>query len=449
MSFKSPWLLLGLLVLALAIGLWVLAERRRARYTVRYTNLDVLATVASGRSWLRYVPSALVALGLAVLIVGIARPEVNRTLVKERATVILVVDTSRSMQAKDVEPTRLGAAQEALRTFLDQAPRDLRVGLVVFAGEAQVATPPTKDHALVDTAITDIDQFLVYGGTAIGDALQTAVLLGRQVTDLAPTDGDSVTAPSISTSSTRSLAQASTCGDEKSPVSILFLSDGAQTRGLLQPLEGAKLAKEACFPVYTVALGTPQGVIERGPFGGFPGNPQEGQVIPVPPDPDTLRQIARTTGGEFSEARTADALQRAYQNLGSRLGREPGQSEITWLFIAIAAALLLLATAIGAFVSPRLPCSQTTTIVKGMSDRSSRPAGCITTLNDAVRPCLYRGQCIVRRADDRTPPRDSHEPDLEDARLDAPGLHGLPGAVELPAEEVARAVKLSGKFAIP
>jgi Ca-activated chloride channel family protein len=354
MSFKSPWLLLGLLVLALAVGLWLLADRRRARYTVRYTNLDVLATVVSGRSWMRYVPSGLVALGLAVLLVGLARPEVTRTLVRERATVILVVDTSRSMQAQDVEPTRLGAAQEALRTFLDEAPSDLRVGLVVFAGEAQVATPPTKDHALVETAITDIDQFLVYGGTAIGDALQTAVLLGRQVTDLAPTD-DGVAAPA-SSDTTRTLAQApATCGDEKSPVSILFLSDGAQTRGLLQPLEGAKLAKEACFPVYTVALGTPEGVIERGPFGGLPGSPQDSQVIPVPPDPDTLRAIAKTTGGEFSEARSADSLTRAYDNLGSRLGRETGQSEITWLFVAIAAALLLVGTAVGAFVSPRLP----------------------------------------------------------------------------------------------
>jgi Ca-activated chloride channel family protein len=355
LSFKSPWLLLGLLVLAAAIGLWLLAERRRARYTVRYTNLDVLATVASGRSWLRYIPSGLVALGLAVLLVGMARPEVRRTLLRERATVILVVDTSRSMQARDVAPTRLGAAQEALRTFLDQAPHDLRVGLVVFAGEAQVATPPTKDHQLVNTAVAEIDQFLVYGGTAIGDALQTAVLLGRQVTDLAPTDQGSVTLPS-SDHSTRTLAQAApACASEKSPVSILFLSDGAQTRGLLQPLEGAKLAREACFPVYTVALGTPEGVIERGPFGSIPGAPQNGQTIPVPPDPDTLRAIARTTGGEFSEARSADALDRAYANLGSRLGRESGESEITWLFVAIAGVLLLLATAVGTFVSPRLP----------------------------------------------------------------------------------------------
>jgi Ca-activated chloride channel family protein len=353
MSFKSPWMLLGLLVLALAIGLWLLADRRRARYTVRYTNLDVLATVVTGRSWSRYVPSALVALGLAVLLVGLARPEVSRSVLRERATVILVVDTSRSMQAEDVEPTRLGAAQEALHTFLDQAPNDLRVGLVVFAGEAQVATPPTKDHELVETAITDIDQFLVYGGTAIGDALQTAVLLGRQVTDLAPTGDEGVAAPA-SSPSTRTLAQASSCGEEKSPVSILFLSDGAQTRGLLQPLEGAQLAKEACFPVFTIALGTPEGVIERGPFGGLPGT-GDSQLIPVPPDPETLRAIARTTGGEFSEARTADSLEAAYENLGSRLGRESGQSEVTWLFVAVAAAFLLLGTIVGVFVSPRLP----------------------------------------------------------------------------------------------
>ena len=106
----------------------------------------------------------------------------QRQLLKEHATVILVVDTSRSMQAKDVAPTRLGAAQQAIKTFLDHAPKGLRVGLVVFAGEAQVATPPTKDHALVETSVEQIDQYLIYGGTAIGDALQTAVELGKQVT---------------------------------------------------------------------------------------------------------------------------------------------------------------------------------------------------------------------------------------------------------------------------
>lgn len=350
-SFKSPWLLLGLLLLAAVVALWWWADRRRMRYAVRYTNLDVLATVVSGRSWLRWLPAGLAALGLAALLLALARPEVERMIVEDKATVILVVDTSRSMQAEDVAPTRLGAAQEALRTFLDQAPDDLRVGLVVFAGDAQVATPPTKDHELVEAAIADIDEFLVFGGTAIGDALQTAVLLGRSVTDLVESDEQTAARAPL-----RTLAQSSDPdGDEgeeeerKSPVSILFLSDGAQTRGLLQPLEGAELAKEAGFPVYTIALGTPDGVIERGPFGGGGAN----QLIPVPPDPDTLRAIAETTGGEFSEARTAESLEKAYANLGSQLGREEGRSEITWLLVAIAAILLVLSAAVATVVSPR------------------------------------------------------------------------------------------------
>jgi Ca-activated chloride channel homolog len=353
-SFKSPWLLLGLLVLVLAIGLWLLAERRRARYAVRYSNLDVLATVVSGRSWLRFAPAVLVAVGIGSLIFALARPQVERMLLKEQATVILVVDTSRSMQADDVAPTRLGAAQEAIRTFLDQAPGDLQVGLVVFAGEAQVATPPTQDHELVETAVEDIDQFLVFGGTAIGDALQTAVELGKQVTGDQSEEEGEIAAPTLA-GPTRSLAQATPTQEaaEKSPVSILFLSDGAQTRGLLQPLQGAALAKQAGFPVYTIALGTPEGVIERGPFGGFGSD--QGQLIPVPPDPDTLRAIAERTGGEFSEARTAESLERAYDNLGSRLGREPGHSEVTWLFVAIAAGLLVLAGVVATVVSPRLP----------------------------------------------------------------------------------------------
>jgi Ca-activated chloride channel family protein len=357
LSFKSPWMLLGLLVLAGVVALWWWADRRRMRYPVRYTNVDVLAAVVSGRSWARWIPAALVALGLGALLLALARPEVERSLVTERATVILVVDTSRSMQAEDVEPTRLGAAQEALRTFLDNAPDDLRVGLVVFAGEAQVGTPPTKDHALVEAAITDIDQFLVFGGTAIGDALQTAVLLGRSITDLVP-DADGQTA-APAPGPPRSLAQStdpatpSDCEEGQSPVSILFLSDGAQTRGLLQPLEGAQLAKDACFPVYTIALGTPDGVIERGPFGGPPGTGGSSQMIPVPPDPVTLRQIAEMTGGEFSEARDAESLERAYGNLGSQLGREEGRSEITWLLVAIAAILLVLAAAVATVVSPR------------------------------------------------------------------------------------------------
>ncbi|MBA3375700.1 MAG: VWA domain-containing protein [Actinobacteria bacterium] len=353
MSFQSPWLLLALVVLVAAIGLWIYAERRRTRYTVRFTNMDVLATVVSGRSWPRLVPPALFALALGVLLIGLARPHVQRMVLEERATVILVIDTSRSMQAKDVEPTRLGAAQDAVRTFLDQAPDRLRVGLVVFAGETQVATPPTRDHDLVRTAVDEIDTFLVFGGTAIGDALETAVDLGKRVTDEELPEGEEIAL--ADPGGRRSFAQETTC-DEPGPVSVLFLSDGAQTRGILQPLEGAALAREACFPVFTVALGTPNGTIPRGAFGGgFNSGGSDAERIPVPPDPETLRQIAETTGGEFSEARTADALEKAYENLGSRLGREPGETEITFLFVALAAGLLLAAGVLSVFVAPRLP----------------------------------------------------------------------------------------------
>jgi Ca-activated chloride channel family protein len=360
MSLQSPWFLLGLVVPALAVGLWLVAERRRMRYAVRYPNLEVLATVVSGRSWLRHVPPAIFLLGLVALVVALARPHVDRMLVDDRAAVILVVDTSRSMQAEDVEPTRLGAAQEALRTFLRHAPSDLRVGLVVFAGDAQVAVPPTRDKELVETAVNEIDGFLVFGGTAIGDALQTAVELGRRTAGDDGSDEGQIAAADRSRAM-RALAQATDPAQE-SPISILFLSDGAQTRGLLQPLEGAALAKAAGYPVYTIALGTPEGVIERGPFGfggfgggggGAPGGTTE--LIPVPPDPVTLQQIAELTGGEFSEARTSDSLEKAYSNLGSRLGRAPGESEVTFAFVAVAAVLLLLAGALAVVVSPRLP----------------------------------------------------------------------------------------------
>jgi Ca-activated chloride channel family protein len=351
MRFESPWLLLSLLLLAAAVGAWRLAERRRMRYAVRFTNVDVLSAVApAGRSWTRLAGPLLFLLALALLLVSLARPHVERTFLREQATVILVVDTSRSMQAEDVEPTRLAAAQEAMRRFLDQVPSRLRVGLVVFAGEAQVATPPTNDHDLVRAAVDQIDTYLIFGGTAIGDALETAVRLGERVAweDRPPPGGEiALEGPA------RPLAQAGEEGEEDaSPVSILFLSDGAQTRGILQPLEGAELAREARIPVHTISLGTPRGTID---LGGFGLGPSGGERIPVPPDPDTLRGISDLTGGEFSEATTAEALEGAYESLGSRLGREPGESEITFLLVALAGVLVLVSAAVSAAFAPRLP----------------------------------------------------------------------------------------------
>jgi Ca-activated chloride channel family protein len=330
MSFGSPYLLLTLLVLPLVVALYLLAERRRMRYAVRYTNVSVLAQVAGGgREWRRFVPPVVFLLALAALCVGLARPHVRSLVPRNDATVILVVDVSRSMEATDVKPTRLGAATDAIRRFLDHAPKGLRVALIAFAGEAQVAAPPTFDHNLVRESLAQLPAYSGYGGTAIGDALAAAVLLAKQV------------------ESSRSLASAS-AGSGHGPVSILFLSDGAQTRGLLLPLQGAQRAKDAHIPVYTIALGTPNGTLDRG-FGQFTGR------VPVPPDPVTLRAIAETTGGEFFAAQSTGALHAAYSKLGNRLTRVPRLHEVTYAFVGAAALLLVGAGLLSALWSPRLP----------------------------------------------------------------------------------------------
>ncbi len=337
MSFTSPLLLVSLLLLPLAIGIYWLAERRKMRYAVRFTNLDVLAGVAGGRRWRRFVAPALLLLALASLCIGIARPNVKRMLPSERATVILVIDASGSMQAHDIKPTRLEAAQAAVRSFLARAPKRVRIGLVVFAGEPQVAAPPTTDRALVLEAVDQIGFFPGFGGTAIGDALAAAVQLGLQSIGNA--------------SGNRNLAAAAAAPAAKPPpglVSILFLSDGKQTRGVLQPLQGAARAKAAGFPVFTVALGTPQGVLTRG-FGPF------ARQIPVPPDPETLKAIATRTGGKFFNAESADAAQSVYSKLGSSLGRIPGKTEVTFGFLLGGIALLLGAGVASAVSGPRFP----------------------------------------------------------------------------------------------
>src|SRR5581483_9439308 len=173
------------------------------------------------------------------------------------------------------------AAQKAIHTFLDKVPKRLRVGLILFAAEAEVATPPTADHELVGRAVDDAAFFEGFGGTAIGDALATAVQLGQEITG------------------TGGAQAAATPRPASTLVSILFLSDGHQTRGTLAPLDGARLAKRAGFPVYTVSLGTTGNTTLRGGFpggGGFFGGGSGGAFggSGLAPDPATLRAIANT-----------------------------------------------------------------------------------------------------------------------------------------------------------
>jgi Ca-activated chloride channel family protein len=184
-----------------------------------------------------------------------------------------------------------------------------------------------------------------YGGTAIGDALAAAVQLARQALN-----------------DSRTLAAVGAPPARNAPVSILFLSDGFQTRGDLLPLQGAARAKAAHIPVYTIALGTPNGVLTRPPggfggggFGGGGGGGFNGTQIPVPPDPATLRQIAQTTGGKFFDARSARAVESAYSHLGSVVASVHGKKEATNEFLGLAAILLVAAGAFSALVAPRLP----------------------------------------------------------------------------------------------
>jgi Ca-activated chloride channel family protein len=346
-SFQQPLFLLALLVVPLVIVLYLVMQRRRAKYAVKFTNMDVLASVVSKRrSWRRYVAPVIFLLALSALCVALARPQQSKLVASQEATVILVVDVSGSMHATDVKPTRLGAAQKAVRIFLDHAPKNLRVGLIAFSGDANIAAPPTTDHNLVREADATIGDFTGNGGTAIGDALALAVQVAQAA--VGPTGG----------SSGQTIAYHPK--GSQSPVSIVFLSDGHQTRGALQPLEGAAQAKAARIPVFTVALGTPNGTLTFGNngFGGgqFGGpNGGFGGTIPVPPDPATLRAIANVTGGKFTDARNAKTLNDAYTNLGSRLGRKPGKTEITNEWVLLAAALLLGAGLLSAFWSPRLP----------------------------------------------------------------------------------------------
>jgi Ca-activated chloride channel family protein len=352
MTFGHPLLLLTLLLLPAAVVAYRLNERRRARYPVRFTNVSVLEQVIPRtRPWRRWLVNTAFLLAVATLCVAVARPHVHTQVTADNATIVLVLDVSGSMHAVDVKPTRLVAAQKALHLFVEKVPKRVKVGLVLFAGDAQVATPPTNDHGLVLNAIDEAGMFSGFGGTAIGDAIALAVDVGVRSAGL-PSSG------ATALEGSRRLASYVAAPPTKSSlVSILFLSDGKQNRGVLQPLDGANRARSAGVPVYTVALGTTGNTHLADGYGGF-GNFGGGGFFgsnALAPDPKTLSAIARVTGGEFFRARTAHALQDAYTTLGSKLGKAPGKTEVTDLFTAGGAALLVLAGVLSALWAPRLP----------------------------------------------------------------------------------------------
>ena len=307
MTLRDPLNLLVLVVVPLLLALWFLERRRRRRYAVRFPAAAVLAgVVARAPRWRRLLPALLMTLAAVALAVSLARPERVVAEPVERASTVLVMDESGSMNADDVAPTRLAAAQEAAERFMDKVPDELLVGFVGYSTVPQTVMEPTKDHGAIRAALQGL---IADGGTATGDALNAA--LDRLETRRGK-DG------------------------KVAPAAIILLSDGKNTGGT-DPVAAANRAKDLNIPIYTVSLGTPDGVVQAGPFQ---------QTIPVPPDPETLRQIARVSGGATYKVEDAAELDRIYGRLGSRIGVRRVRRETSSTFAG--AGLLLLLGALGA-----------------------------------------------------------------------------------------------------
>jgi len=322
MSFREPLLLLGLALVPIALAAYVVAQRRRRRYAVRYTNVDVLAAVAARVGWARHVPAALALLALAALLIALARPERTVAAEQRQATVVMVTDTSGSMLAKDIAPDRLSAAKEAARELTRKLPRDFRLGLVGFGTSVSQLAEPTTDKARVLAAV---DSLQFSGKSAMGDGLALGIDAARApVTD--PTTGL----------------------PRRLPAAIVLLSDGATTAGQ-DPITVAERARSLHIPVYAVALGTP---------GGHLDHPQPDGTIkrtPVPPDTTTLQEIARETRGRFYEAADAKRLTEIYRGLGTRFSTRKEKQEVTAAFAGGGLALLVAGMAAAMARGGRLP----------------------------------------------------------------------------------------------
>ena len=317
-SFIAPvrlWLLLG--VLALAV-IYIVSQIRRRTYAVRFTNLDLLDKVAPSRpGWRRHLPAAGFLLALAALVVGFARPSQDTEIPKEQATVIIAIDTSLSMQANDVFPSRLDGAKEAATGFIEDLPESLNLGLISFNGVATVRVQPSKNHL---AAIAAIESLELGPATAIGEAIFVALEALRTVQLEAPE------------------------GSEIPPARIVLMSDGETTVGRADQ-DAIEAAQQAGIAVSTIAFGTNDGVIEI---------PEQG-LVPVPVNRDKLQVIAEATGGQFFAASSTSDLAAVYEDIGSQISFETIKDEISPSYTALGLILLTLSAAMSLLWFARLP----------------------------------------------------------------------------------------------
>jgi Ca-activated chloride channel family protein len=315
------WLLL--LVPALVI-VYILLQRRRQKYAVRYASLSLVKdALGRGPGLRRHVPPILFLVGLAVMIVALARPATTVVLPSQQGTVILTLDISGSMRAEDMQPNRLGAAKAAARAFVEKQPKNVRIGIVAFSTTSALVQAPTKDRDQVMAAIT---RLATQRGTAVGNGILTSL---RAI--FAESE------PEISSSLFDSFAEPESLPDVAEPGSysnavIVLLSDGQSNRGP-DPLDMADRAAKVGVRIYTVGLGSPEGVIMN--FWG--------RSIRVRLDEEALKSIARKTDGGYFKADNETDLRTIYETLSTKFVSQREKTEITAFFTAAAAVVLLVA----------------------------------------------------------------------------------------------------------
>jgi Ca-activated chloride channel family protein len=317
MTFQAPLWLLGLLVVAALVTYYVVLQLRRQAYAARFTNVALLGSLVPKRpGWRRHVAFGLVALGIATLVVSLAEPSTEVRVPRERATVMMAVDVSLSMEARDVEPSRFRAMQKAAQEFVDILPERINLGLVAFSGTASTLVPPTTDRDQVRGAIGNLE---LAESTAIGEAVFTSLTAIQNFQS--------------------SLAAE---GQEAPPARIVLLSDGFITVGR-DADQAIAAAKDVSVPVSTIAFGTDYGTLDL-----------DGESVPVPVDRATLEQIADETGGSFSAATSAEELEQVYADLGSQIGYTTEPQDISPRFVRVGVLVLLVGAVLSLLWTNRL-----------------------------------------------------------------------------------------------
>lgn len=342
MSFLWPELLLLLLTVPVLVAAYFLVLRRRRKSALRYASLSLMKeALGPAQRFRRHVPPLLFLLSVIAALIAIARPSAVVTLPSQQQTIVLAMDVSLSMGAKDVDPNRLTAAQAAAKAFVEDYPPETRIGIVAFGATASLVQTPTQNR---EDLLAAIERFQLQRGTATGSALYVALATlfpdaGIDLESLVfkgglsrnPPPANRVVAPP---KADKKDVAAVAPGSYTSGV-IILLSDGRRTTGP-DPLEAAKMAAERGVRVFTVGFGTKEGGVI-----GF-----EGWSVYVRLDEETLRGIAEITRGEYFHAGTAADLKKVYEKLNSRLVMERKETEITFLFAAVAAALLAASAAL-------------------------------------------------------------------------------------------------------